>query len=348
MMKAPQNRRDEGNPRMFDIRRREFITLLGGAAAVWPLGANAQRQDGARRIGILMPAADAQRHTDLTALEHRLAELGWVKGRNLVIEYRWGGGDIERTRIYAAELVRGSPDVILACFSAQLAPLSRETNTIPIIFVGVSDPLGSGYVASFARPGGNITGFTMYEPSIAGKWLGTLKEIAPSLKRVGLMTNPDTATLQGKLYLQTFELAARSFTVNPLVGAVRSVGDIDAVMTAFAHEAETGLIVAPETFTETNADLIVSLAAQHRLPAIYGVTHFPKQRGGLVSYGPDTTDIFRRAALYMDRILRGERPAELPIQTPTKLDLVINLKTAKALNLTIPPSLLIQAAEVIE
>jgi putative ABC transport system substrate-binding protein len=328
--------------------RRTLITLFGGAAA-WPLTARAQQTERTRRIGVLMPTtpADAERQTDLAALQQRLIELGWLTGRNIEIDYRWGGGDIERTRDYAAELVRESPDLIFACFNAQLAPLSRETNTIPIVFVGVSDPVGSGYVASFARPGGNITGFTLYEPSMAGKWLGTLKEIAPALARVALMTNPETATLGGRLYSEAFEKAAASFTVKPLAVTVRSAEDIEAVVTSLGREANTGLIVAPDTFTESHSDLIVLSAARQRVPAIYGLRHFPK-RGGLVSYGPDTVDTFRRAASYIDRILRGERPAELPVQAPIKFDLVINLKSATSLGLSIPASLLAQADEVIE
>ena len=330
------------------MNRREFITLLG-SAPVWPLAATAQQPEQMRRIGILMPTtpADAERQTDLRALQQRLTELGWMADRNIGIEYRWGGGDIERTRAYALELVRASPDVIFACFNAQLAPLSRATKNIPIVFVRVSDPVGSGYVASFARPGGNITGFTLYEPSMAGKWLGTLKEIAPALSRVALMTNPDTATLRGRLYSQNFETAAASFAVEPLAMTVRSAEDIDAAMISLGQEVNTGVIVAPDTFTESHSDQIVLLAARHRVPAIYGLRHFP-QRGGLVSYGPDTVDTFRRAASYIDRVLHGEKPAELPVQAPTKFDLVVNLRTATALNLSIPASLLAQADEVIE
>jgi putative tryptophan/tyrosine transport system substrate-binding protein len=331
------------------MRRREFITLLGGAAVAWPLAARAQQPEQMRRIGILMPTtpADAERQTDLGALQQRLTELGWIADRNIRIEYRWGGGDIEQTQAHAVELVRAAPDLIFACFNAQLAPLSRATKQIPIVFVGVSDPIGSGFVASFARPGGNITGFTLYEPSMAGKWLGTLREIAPALTRVGLMTNPDTATLRGRLYSQAFETAAASFAIKPLAVTVRSTEDVDTVMTSLGEEANTGLIVAPDTFTESHSDQIVLLATRHRVPAIYGLRHFPK-RGGLVSYGPDTVDTFRRAASYIDRVLRGEKPSELPVQAPTKFDLVVNLKTATALNLSVPASLLAQADEVIE
>jgi putative ABC transport system substrate-binding protein len=267
---------------MFGMRRREFIAVLGGASVpsmLLPLYVRAQQPERIRRIGILMPTTPADvRQTELEALRQRLAELGWMTDRNIRIEYRWGGGDIERTHIYAAELVRQSPDVIFACFNAQLAPLSRETNTIPIIFVGASDPVGSGYVASFARPRGNITGFTLYEPTMAGKWLGTLKEIAPALARIALMTNPDTATLRGKFYSNAFETAAASFTVKPITVTVRSAEDVDAVMTSLGQEADTGVIVAPETFTETHAELIVSLAERHRMPRYIRGTSLPEKR----------------------------------------------------------------------
>jgi putative tryptophan/tyrosine transport system substrate-binding protein len=334
------------------IGRREFISLLGGAAATsiaWPLAARAQQPAGIRRIGALMDTAEdnPEGQARIAAFRQGLQELGWTQGRNIRIDLRWGGGDIERTRAYAAELVGLKPDVIFAYAAAQLAPLSRETRTIPIIFVGASAPVEDGYVASFAHPGGNITGFTQYEPSMAGKWLAALKEIAPAIARVALLVNPDTAPLRGTFYARAFEAAAATLAVEPITAFVHSASEIEAAMAALARQPDSGLIVAPETFTTTNRELIVALAARHRVPATYGLRQFPVS-GGLLSYGPDTVDTVRRAASYVDRILRGEKPAELPVQAPTKFEMVVNLKTAKALGLAIPESFLLRADEVIE
>jgi putative ABC transport system substrate-binding protein len=331
------------------MKRREFFALLGGAAAAWPHMANAQPPERMRRIGVLTPfnADDVQGKDLVLALRQGLDDLGWRQDRNIRITYRWGGGDVERTRAYASELVGLSPDLIFTFFNAQVGSVARETRTIPIVFVGASDPIGAGYVASFAKPGGNITGFTLYEPSLAGKWLGILKEIAPSVARVALVVNPDTAILRGTFYLDAIKTAAETFKVEAITANVHTVSDIEAAITALGQQRDGALILAPDTFTITNANLIIALAARHGLPAIYAFRE-NANAGGLVSYGPDALDAVRRSASYIDRILKNEKPAELPVQGPTKYELVINLKTAKALGLTIPPSLLGRADEVIE
>jgi putative ABC transport system substrate-binding protein len=331
------------------IGRREFLATLGGAAAAWPLEVRAQQAERMRRIGALMPftADDAEGKAIVAALQQGLQELGWTDGHNIRVEYRWGGRNVERTRAYAVELVGLSPDLIFAFFNAQLAPLSRETRTIPIVFVGASDPVGAGYVASFARPGGNITGFTLYEPSFVGKWLEVLKETTPGVRRVAIMVNPDTAILRGTFYLRAFETAAATFQVEPITTKVHSTSDIEAALMVLGQQPNSGLIVAPDTFTLTHAELIITLAARHRLPAVYGF-HQSAAIGGLISYGPDTIDTVKRSASYIDRILKGEKPGDLPVQAPTKFELIINLKTAKLLGLTVPEKLLALANEVIE
>jgi putative tryptophan/tyrosine transport system substrate-binding protein len=331
------------------MRRRDFITLLGGAAVSWPPTARAQQPERVRRVGALMPftADDTEAKAIVAALRQGLEELGWTDGRNIRVDYRWGGSNAERTRAYAVELVGLSPDLIFAFFNAQLAPLSRETRTIPIVFVGASDPVGAGYVASFARPGGNITGFTLYVPSLVGKWLGILKEIAPAVARVAIMVNPDTAILLGTFYLRAFETAAATFNVEPITTKVHSISDIEAATMALGQQPHSGLIVAPDTFTLTHAELITALAARHRLPAVYGFRQ-SAALGGLISYGPDTLDTVKRSASYIDRILKGEKPGDLPVQAPAKFELIVNLKTAKTLDLTVPPGMLMAADEVIE
>jgi len=335
------------------MKRRDFITLLGGAAAAscvsWPLAARAQQPERMRRIGVLMntgqSSSDGQAR--LSAFRQRLQDLGWSQDRNIRIDVRWGSGDVGEIRAFAAELVALSPDVLLAYSSAQLAALSRETRIIPIVFVGVSDPVSSGYVASFARPGGNITGFTAFEASMGGKWVAILKEVAPATARVAMMVNPDTGMLQGKLYSHAFESGAVALGIEPVTADVRSVSDIQAAIAALGQRRDNGLVVMPETFTTTHRENIVALAAQHRVPAISAFLQFPKS-GGLVSYGPDNVDIIRRSASYIDRILKGERPADLPVQAPTKYETVLNLKTAKSLEIEVSPSLLVRADEVIE
>jgi ABC-type uncharacterized transport system substrate-binding protein len=334
------------------MRRREFISLFGSAVALPMISARvacAQQRDGMRRIAALMDTAEDNREGQarVAAFRDGLRQHGWTEGQNIHIDLRWGGGDVARTQAYAAELVSGKPDVIFAYAKAQLEPLSHATRTIPIVFCGASAPVADGFVASFARPGGNITGFTQYEPSMVGKWLGALKEIAPALARVAIVVNPDTSPMHGTFYLQEFATAAASFHIEPITSFVHSPADIEAAMTALLAKPNGGLIVAPETFTTAHRQLFIALAERHKLPAIYGLRQFPAT-GGLMSYGPDTVDTVRRAAGYVDRILRGEQPAELPVQAPTKFEFVINAKTAKALGLTIPESLLVRADEVIE
>jgi putative ABC transport system substrate-binding protein len=328
------------------VKRREFIGLIGGAAAAWPLAARAQQAGRTRRVAALWPfnEQDAEGQAELTALRQGLRELGWA---DLEIESRWSGGDVERTRAYAAELVGLSPDIIFAYLNAQLAPLSRATRTIPIVFVGASDPVGAGYVASLPHPGGNITGFTLYEPTLAGKWLGVLKEATPGIARVALLINPDTAILRGTFYTKEFEASAAALGIESAIANVYSPADIETAIGSLGNQPGIGLIVAPDTFSEINNDLIVSLAARHRVPAVYAITRFAKS-GGLVSYGPNRLDAVRRAASYVDRVLRGEKPADLPVQAPVKFDLVVNLKAAKALGLTLTESFLLRADEVIE
>jgi putative tryptophan/tyrosine transport system substrate-binding protein len=331
------------------MRRREFITLMGGATAAWALAAGAQTPERIRHVAILMSttASNAEGQANVAALRQGLKELGWAEGRNIRIDTRWSGGDVGRTNSYAAELVALKPDVIFACFNAQLAAVARETRAIPIVFVGSSDPVGGGFVASYARPGGNITGFTLFEPSMAGKWLAALKDVAPAIARVGIMANPETATLQGTFYLRAFEAAAATFMLEPITANVRSASDIETAIASLAQKPDSGLVVATDTFTTANGELIVTLAARHRLPAVYGFREFPTI-GGLMSYGPNLIDAIRRSASYVDRILKGESPSALPVQASVKFELVINLKTAKALGLEIPPTLLARADEVIE
>jgi putative tryptophan/tyrosine transport system substrate-binding protein len=328
------------------MNRRDFIAALGGMAAAWPLAAKAQQAGRIRRVAALWPfdEKDSDGQAVFTAFREGLRDLGWADIR---IESRWSGGNIERTRAFAAELVGLAPDVIFAYFNAQLGPLSRETHTIPIVFVGASDPVGAGYVASLPRPGGNITGFTLYEPTLAGKWLGVLKEVAPQVARVALLINPDTAVVHGTLYSQAFEAAAASVGIAPMIANVYSPSDIETAMASLGKQPGSGLIVAPDTFSEVNGDLILALAARYRVPAVYAISRFAT-RGGLMSYGPNTPDAVRRATSYVDRILRGEKPADLPIQAPVKFDLVVNLKAARALGLNIPESFLLRADEVIE
>jgi putative ABC transport system substrate-binding protein len=301
------------------------------------------------RVGVLMDAAESSSdgQARIAAFRGILQGLGWIEGRNLQIDYRWGGGDVGRTHAYAAELVSIKPDVIFAYALAQLAPIARQTKTIPIIFVGASAPVEDGYIASYSRPGGNITGFTQFEPSMVGKWLQALKEVAPAIVRVALMVNPDTAPLGGTFYSNAFKTAAAWLAVEPIAANVHSASDIETAVATVARQPDSALIVAPDTFTNINRELIIALAARHRLPAIYGVRPFPLG-GGLMSYGPDAIDTVQRAAGYVDRILRGEKPADLPVQAPSKFEMIINLKTAKALGLTVPPGLLATADEVIE
>jgi putative ABC transport system substrate-binding protein len=332
---------------MPDMRRREFITLLGGTAAIGPLTVRAQQPDRMRRIGVLMNLAsdDAEAQARLAAFHQGLQQLGWTVGRNVQIDYRWGAGNADRIRKFAAELVALAPDVILSTGSPSVAALQQATRTVPVVFVTVVDPVSSGFVDSLARPGGNITGFALYEYSISGKWLALLKEIAPGMTRAAVIRDPALTAGGGQLGVIQ--------AVAPLVGAevspvnVRDAGEIERAITAFARSPNGGLIITGSTLAAVHRDLIVTLAAQHKLPAVYPYRYFVVA-GGLISYGPGLVDQYRDAARYVDRILRGEKPADLPVQHPTKYELVINFKTARALGLDVPPTLLARADEVIE
>jgi putative ABC transport system substrate-binding protein len=330
------------------MQRREFITLLGGAVVAWPRAARAQQADRMRRVGVLESRAadDREGQARLAVFLQGLQELGWTDGRNVRIDYRWAAADADRYRTYAAELVALSPDVILSSASASVAALLQTTRTVPIVFVNVIDPVGAGYVARLARPGGNATGFTPFEYSLSGKWLELLKEIAPNLTRIAILRDPAIATGIGQ-YAVIQAMASPSFGAELSPIDVRNGGEIERDIAAFARESNGGLIVTSSSGAIVHRELIIMLAALHRLPAVYPFRFFVTS-GGLISYGPDTTDQFRRAAGYVDRILKGEKPAELPVQAPTKYELAINLKTAKALGLTVPPSLLARADQVIE
>jgi len=328
------------------VKRRDFITLLGGAAA-WPLAARAQQPERMRRVGVLMGSAqdDLDSQARLAAFRQALLELGWTEGRNLRIDYRLTATHPDRLQAYAAELVGLTPDVILAHAAPGAAAVRRETHTVPIVFVMVPAPVEIGLVASLARPGGNITGFTHFELTMAGKWLEALKEISPRVKRVAFLLAPEHPGWAG--YLRTVKAAASSFDVEVIPAGIRDAGEIERVIDAFAREPNGGLFILPDIVTYVHRELIIALAARHRLPAIYPFRYFPAG-GGLMSYGADPVDMFRRAAAYIDRILKGEKPGDLPVQAPTKYELVINLKTAKVLGLEIPPTLLARADEVIE
>jgi putative ABC transport system substrate-binding protein len=330
------------------LRRREFITLLGGAA-VWPLAARAQQADRMRRIGVLMPLAadDPVGQARIAALREGLEKLGWTEGRNIQIDTRWTTtGDVESMQRFAKELVALQPDLILTQSTPITATMLQETRTIPIVFALVADPIGSGFVASFPQPGGNVTGFVTMEPTMAGKWLELLKEIAPRVARVAMLFNPATATY-AEYWLNPFKAAAASFVVEAITAPVHDRSELDSVIAAQAGEPNSGLIVMPDTFTDAHRIEITSLAARYRLPAVYPYRQFTAV-GGLLSYGDDLIDNFRRAPTYVDRILKGAKPSELPVQAPVKFELVINLKTAKALGLDVPSFLQQRADEVIE
>jgi len=330
------------------MQRREFITLLGGAAVAWPRAARAQQADRMRRVGVLVSriADDPEEQARLAAFVQGLQELGWTEGRNVRIDYRWAAGDADRSRTYAAELVALAPDVIVAAGSQSVAALEQTTRTVPIVFASVVDPVGAGYVTRLARPGGNATGFTAFEYSLSGKWLELFKEIAPNLTRIAILRDPALAAGIGQ-FAVIQAMAPPSFGVELSPIDVRDAGEIERDVAAFAGETKGGLIVTGSSGAAVHRELIIMLAARHRLPAVYPFRNYVTS-GGLISYGPDPTDQFRRAAGYVDRILKGEKAADLPVQAPTKYELVINLKTAKALGLTVPPSLLARADEVIE
>jgi putative tryptophan/tyrosine transport system substrate-binding protein len=327
--------------------RRQFITLLGGAAVAWPLAARAQGPDRIRRLGMLNALAedDLEAQANLTAFGQGLKKLGWNDGHNVRIDYRWGGADPNRIRAQAKELAGLKPDVILVSSALTLQPLLQETRSIPVVFVQIADPVGAGLVASLAHPGGNVTGFTVAEYPTYGKLLEVLKEVAPNVTRVAIIFAPDQIPQAG--ILRAVQAVAPSFRVQVTVVGARNVAEIAQDIDQFARESNGGLIVLPNPVTIGNRKLVIAMAARHRLPAAYGFRYFVAD-GGLVSYGIDLTDQYRQAASYVDRILRGENPADLPVQQPTKFEVAVNLKTAKALGLEIPPSLLGRADEVIE
>jgi ABC-type uncharacterized transport system substrate-binding protein len=328
------------------MNRREFVTLLGGVAA-WPFEARAQQPERMPRVGLLMgyPEGDAEGQNSVAAFQRGLQELGWTEGRNFRIDIRWAGADPDKARTFAKELVGMTPDVIVPNSNQVTAILQQETCTIPIVFVFVGDPVGSGFVASLAQPGGNVTGFAAFEAAIAGKWLEVLKEVAPNISRVGVILHPETPAHVG--FLSAAEAAAPSLGVKLIVLSVHTAAEIDRAVTKFASESNGGLIVSPHAVTLGHRKAIIGLAARYRLPAVYGFRIFATS-GGLISYGTNPIDPFRQGASYVDRILKGAKPADLPVQFPTKYELVVNLKTAKALGLDVPPTLLARADEVIE
>jgi putative tryptophan/tyrosine transport system substrate-binding protein len=331
------------------MRRREFITFLSGAAATWPFGARAQQPDRMRRIGVLMTTSetDAAAKANLMSFTQELMRLGWTDGANIRMDIRWANANVDRMQMFAKELVDLQPDVIFAHATPVTAAFQRQTRTIPIVFAIVSDPEGAGFVASLSRPGGNITGFINIEASMGAKWLELLTEIAPSVKRVAIMFNPDTAPGGGSYFRPSFEAAASSLKVETIAAPVHSDTEIDSVMASLRGEEKSGLVVMTDSFNLVHRATIISLAARDNIPAVYAETVYVKA-GGLLSYGEDAGDIFRRAAPYVDRILRGTRPAELPVQLPINMEMAVNIKTAKALGLTVPQSILLRADVVIE
>jgi putative tryptophan/tyrosine transport system substrate-binding protein len=331
-----------------DMRRREFLGVLGGAATTWPVAARAQQTERVRRIGALLgiSAGDPEAPPRVAAFLSGLHDLGWDDGRNIKIELRFGGSEANSMRAYAKELVSLAPDVILAQSNLALATLLQETRTIPIIFTVIGDPVGSGFIKSLARPDSNATGFTSFEPSLAGKWVAFLKEIAPHLKRAAVILHQETkANVE---FLRAVEAASASFGITITAAGVHDAAEIELSVASFARQSgDGGLIVFPNPITNGHRELIIKLAANHSLPAMYAFRYFATG-GGLMSYGVNAVDLYKRAAVYVDRVLRGAKPADLPVQQPTKFELVINLKTAKSLGLYVPPALLATADEVIE
>jgi ABC-type uncharacterized transport system substrate-binding protein len=330
------------------MRRREFITLLGGATAAWPLAARAQQVERMRRIAMLTPYAesDPEAQAWFEAFARGMQELGWTDGSNIRIDVRWAGGEVDRIQRLAKELVDLRPEVVFAMTTPSVNAVLRETHTIPIVFTQVTDPVAQGLVESLIRPTGTITGFTILEPEIGGKLVQILKEIAPATTHAGVIFNPDSAPYH-RLYMSSMEAAAASFAMTAFEAPAHSRAEIEAAISALTHEAAGGVIAMSDGFTMIHRDLIISLAARYRLPASYPFRVFAAN-GGLISYGVDLRDMQRRAAGYVDRILKGAKPADLPVQQPTKFELVINLRTAKALGLEVPATLLARADEVIE
>ena len=329
------------------MRRRDFIKGFGGAAATWPLAARAQQPERMRHVGLLLGyrEGDAEGQASAAAFRQRLQELGWTEGRNVRIDIRWAGADPNKARTFAKELVGMTPDVIVPSSNLVTEIVQQETHTIPIVFVFVGDPVGSGFVTNVARPGGNLTGFPVFETAIAGKWVEIFHEAAPHVGRVAFIMVPETPAHVG--FLHAAEAAAPQLRLKLIALAVHNAAEIERAVSGFAGEPNGGLIVAPHAVTVEHRDAIVGLAARYRLPALYALRNVP-QNGGLISYGTNPIDPFRQGASYVDRILKGEKPGDLPVQLPTKYELVINLKTAKAIGLTLSPSLLARADEVIE
>jgi putative tryptophan/tyrosine transport system substrate-binding protein len=330
------------------MRRREFITLIGSAVAAWPLAAHAQQIGPARRIGVLIGFAenDPAVQSWLAAFRGALTKLGWTEGGNLKVELRWAGYDPDKMKTFAKDLVNLRPDAIFSVTTPVTGALVRETQTIPIVIANVADPIASGFVTSLGRPGGNVTGFALYEPGMGGKWLELLRQIAPGIRRVALLFNPAT-TVPVKFYMSSIEAAASSFAIQASTAPVNAKDEIEGVIAALASNPGAGLIAMPDLFNTINRDLIIALAARYRVPAIYFFRAFADS-GGLISYGGDFAEQYPAAARYIDRILKGEKPGDLPIQMPTKVALVINLKTANALGLEVPVQLQQRADDVIE
>jgi putative ABC transport system substrate-binding protein len=330
------------------MRRRDFIALAVGATAAWPFAASAQQRERMRRIGVLSSLAEIDPEAQAwdAAFRKRLIELQWIDGRNVHIDYRWGAGSVDRMQLFAKELVRLNPDVLLSISTPATAALQAETRTIPIVFAWVSDPVGSRFVSSLANPGGNITGFINIEASVIGKWLTLMREIAPQVSRIGFLFNPQTAPF-AQYYLYTFRSAAAALAIEAIDAPVQSTEEVEAFMTKLGREAGAGLVIMSDTSMNLYRKTIYSLAERYRLPTIYPYRFFVTE-GGLMSYGIDVADLLRGAASYVDRILRGEKPSQLAVQQPTKFELVINAKTAKALGLNIPATLLATADEMIE
>jgi len=329
------------------MRRRDFISLVGGSAVAWPLAVRAQQGDRVWRVGVLMPfyENDPEGKTYVSAFTQALAGLGWTDGRNVRMDLRWSSGDINRIRALAQELVGLQPDVIVTGTAPPTVALQRETQTIPIVFATLADPVASGFVARLDRPSGNITGFATFEASMGGKWLELLSEIAPGLKRAAIMFNPETAPASA--FMPSLETAARSLKMVLIISPIHSDVEIETAIVALGREPRGGLVVGPDVFTDVHRAPIISAAARNNVPAVYWQSEFARD-GGLLSFGPDRVDNWRRAATYVDRILRGAKPAELPVQLPTKFEMAVNLKTAKALGLDVPLLLQRRADEVIE
>ena len=326
---------------------RDFITLLGGAVAAWPVAVRGQQAGKVRRIGVFVPGSVQTHGQYLTAFRNKLNTLGYAEGTDYTLLVRWGEGNFDHFSDYARELVEARPDVILVIGTAVATAVKGQTSTIPAIFVQVADPIGGGFVKSLSRPGSNFTGFANYEPGMTGKWLELLKDSVPDLKRVALMFNPQTTSAGGAHFWEVFKKSAASVAVQPIAGSFYNVIELDETLAALSKDAGGGFILAPEGSTVVNRDAFLASAARYRLPAVYPFREFATN-GGLMAYGADIEESYERAASYIDRILKGEKPAELPVQAPTKFELVINLRTAKALGLAIPQSLLVTADKVIE